>query len=547
MTQSAPERAVTPSRRTVIAGAAALSGAAALTMASSPSAKAAVATSVPTDPFALGVAAGDPLPGGMVLWTRLVNDPLDATSMPDRDIEVRYEVATDPQFRSVVLRDDALARARFAHSVHADVEDLHPGTDYWYRFKVGSSVSPVGHARTAPAASSRPSKLTFAIANCQDFQNGYWPAYSAMAAEDLDVVLHLGDYIYEYDAHSSYADRQHSATVTPGLDQLVTLSDYRARHAQYKLDPALQAAHANAAWIATWDDHEVENNYANNLDEIDDLLAGGSKYQPPAQFLIERAAAYQAYYEHMPIRVSYLPGSSSLKLYRRFDFGNLARFSVLDTRQYRTDQPGGFPNDFGPEGAGLANVNGTMTGSAQEQWLQANLTGSGAVWNVIAQQVMMSRTRFPNPTTVPLPFLSNLDQWDGYAPARARLLQFLADRRIGNPVVLSGDIHSTWMNDLVLNPDDPAAAVIASEFVSTSISSDFPIGFDAPIKATLATLNPKTRYFDGSRRGYLRMTVDRHHWLAEARTVASIATRTSPVSTTARFAVAAGTPGIVPA
>jgi alkaline phosphatase D len=540
----APERAV--GRRTVLAGAALASGTMALSVAGSPAARAASAgsASVPADPFALGVAAGDPLPTGLILWTRLVNDPLDATSMPARDIEVRYEVATDALFRHVVLRDDTLARARFAHSVHADVRDLKPGTDYWYRFKVGGSVSPTGRARAAPAPTARPSSLVFAVANCQDMQNGYWPAYAGIAEEDLDVVLHLGDYIYEYDAHSSYPDRQHSATATPGLDQLVTLADYRARHAQYKLDPALRAAHANAAWITTWDDHETENNYAGYTDEIDDV---GARFQPPAQFQLERAAAYQAYYEHMPIRVSYLPGSSSLQLYRRFDFGDLARFNVLDTRQYRTDQPGGFPNDFGPEGAGVANQNGTLFGGVQGRWLQAGLAGSHAVWNVIAQQVMMSRTRFPNPTTIPLPFLSNLDQWDGYAPARTRLLQFIADQAISNPVVLSGDIHSTWMNDLVINPDDPAAQVMASEFVSTSISSDFPIAFDAPIKATLPQLNPWTRYFDGSRRGYLRMTLDRDRWLAEARTVDSITTRTSPVATTARYAVTSGTPGIIPA
>jgi alkaline phosphatase D len=528
-------------RRTILGGAAAVSGAAALGLINTSSAKAAT---VRSDPFALGVAAGDPLPDGLLLWTRLVNDPLDATSMPDKNIKVSYEISRDSRFRRVTRRGDAPARARFAHSVHVDAGHLEPGTDYYYRFRVGPFISPTGHARTAPSTRERCSSLRFAIANCQDYQNGYWPAYAAMADEELDFVLHLGDYIYEYDPSSVYADRRHTTPQTPGLNQLSTLADYRARHGQYKLDPALQAAHANAAWIATWDDHEVENNYATDIDEIDDK---GSAYQPPAQFLLERAASYQAYYEHMPIRVGYLPGSDSLRLYRRFDFGDLARFSVLDTRQYRTDQPGGFSGDFGPEAAGLANAAGTLTGKVQEHWLRHNLRGCDTRWNVIAQQVMMSRTRFPNPTTAPLPFITNLDQWDGYAPFRARLLNFLADSKVRNPVVLSGDIHSTWMNDLVLDPDDPAAAVIASEFVSTSISSDFPAAFDAPIKATLAALNPKTRYFDGSRRGYLRVDVDRERWLTEARTVSTIATRTAPVSTTARFAVPSGKPGIVPA
>jgi len=483
-----------------------------------------------------------------VLWTRLVRDPLDATSMPDRDVLVEYEISTDPRFRRRVRRGLARARSRRAHAVHVDAGGLQPGTDYWYRFKVGDRVSPVGRTRTAPAPHARVERLRFAVANCQDLQNGYWPAYDALAQEDLDLVVHLGDYIYEYDPASAYPDRRHTTSQTPGLDQLVTLSDYRARHAQYKLDPSLQAAHAAAPWIVTWDDHEVENNYAGDLDEIDDVTAGGGKYQPPARFRHQRAAGYEAYYEHLPIRVRHLPGSASLRLHRRLDFGRLLRFVVLDTRQYRTDQPGGFSQDFGAEAAGAANTEGTITGRAQEEWLKDSLAGSRAQWSVLAQQVMMSRTRFPNPfPNVPLPFLSNLDQWDGYAPQRRRLLDFIAAEGVRNPVVLGGDIHSTWMNDLVADPDDPHAPVVASEFVATSISSDFPIGFDGPIKALNPQLNPRTRYFDGSRRGYLLMDVDRERWLAQARTVDSIATRTSPVTTTASFAVEAGKPGIVPA
>ena len=536
------ERLPVPTRRAVLGAGAALTGAAALTLRD---ARPAHAEAVRTDPFALGVASGDPLPTSVVLWTRLVRDPFDATSMGVRDVEVEYEVATDPRFRRVVREGKALARAAFAHSVHVDVRGLQPDSEYWYRFRSRGFVSPAGRTRTTPAAGAKPARLRFAIANCQDYQNGYWPAYSAMAEEDIDLVLHLGDYIYEYDPASALADRRHTTPQTPGLDQLLTLSDYRARHAQYKLDPALQAAHAAAPWIVTWDDHEVENNYATLIDEIDDT---GAQKQDPAAFAAERAAGYQAYWEHLPIRPRAVPGSPDLKLYRGFDYGDLLRFSVLDTRQYRTDQPGGFPNDFGPEVAGLANVNGSLTGAEQEAWLVDRLTTTAARWNVVAQQVMMSRTRFPNPfPNVPLPFLTNLDQWDGYAAQRARLLGTIAARGVANPVVLGGDIHSTWFNDLVVDPDDPNAPVVASEFVSTSISSDFPIGFDAPIKALLPRDNPRTRYFDGSRRGYLLMDVDRERWLAQARTVDSIATRTSAVTTTAAFAVAAGTPGIVPA
>jgi alkaline phosphatase D len=428
--------------------------------------------------------------------------------------------------------------------VHVDVCGLRPGREYWYRFRTGRHVSPAGRTRTAPAPWDRPSSLLLAVANCQDFQNGYWPAYTALADEGADVVIHLGDYIYEYDAHSAYPDRQHSATATPGLDQLVTLADYRARHAQYKGDPALQAAHASAPWIVTWDDHEVENNYANLVDEIDD---SGERKQTPTQFAQQRAAAYQAYWEHMPIRADLRPGSPDLRIFRRFDFGDLARVSVLDTRQYRTDQPGGFPSDFGPEAAGASDPAGTLTGADQERWLRGQLSGSPARWNVIAQQVMMSRTRFPDFTGSGLPFLSNLDQWDGYAAARSRLLGFVAEQAVRNPVVLAGDIHSSWFSDLRVNPDDLAAPVVASEFVATSISSDFPAAFDAPLKAANPVLNPHVRFFDGSRRGYLRMHVDRQRWLTEQRSAATISAPDAPVSTTAAFVTEAGRPGVVPA
>ncbi|MEV4500212.1 alkaline phosphatase D family protein, partial [Micromonospora arborensis] len=341
----------------------------------------------------------------------------------------------------------------------------------------------------------------------------------------------------------AFADRANVAPQTPGIDQLSTMRDYRNGHAQYKTDPALQAAHAAFPWIVTWDDHETENNYAGHLDEIDDT---GAARQTPEQFARQRANAYQAYYEHMPIRADLRPGSADLRIFRRFDFGRLARFNVLDTRQYRSDQPGGFPGDFGPEGAGRTNTAGTLTGEDQERWLNQGLLRSSARWNVVAQQVMMSRIRFPNPALVP-PTMSNLDQWDGYAPQRDRLLGLLAARRVSNPVVLAGDIHSTWMSDLKLDFDDPASPSVAVEFVAPSISSDFPAAFDAPIKATNPLLNPHVRYFDGSRRGYLRVGVDRQVWRTDVRVVDTIAVRRTPVYTSASYAVESGRPNIVAA
>ncbi len=496
-------------------------------------------------PFALGVASGDPLPDSVILWTRLLGSRLG------RKAEVSWQIAADERFRHVVRAGSTAARAELAHSVHVDARGLAPGREYFYRFRYQGALSPVGRTRTAPARYANPGRLRLGVVSCQDFQNGYWPAYWGLADEDVDVILHLGDYIYEYDPNSRFPDRQHTTPETPGLDQLRTLDDYRARHAQYKGDPSLRAAHAAAPWVVTWDDHEVENNYAGLIDEVGD---SGDRLQSPAEFARQRAAAYQAYYEHMPLRLQgrgavVRPGSDAMRIYRRFDFGRLARLNVLDTRQYRTDQPGGFVgllDDFGPEPVGTGNTAGTLTGGAQEAWLSGGLLGSPARWNVIAQQVMMSRTRFPNPALVP-PTIVNLDQWDGYAPQRDRLLRLLSTGRVANPVVLAGDIHSTWLSDLKLNFDDPASPTVAVEFVGTSMSSDFPVAFDAPIKAANPLVNPHVRYFDGLKRGYLRCDIDRAVWRTDVRVVDTIEVREAPVRTEASFVTEAGHPGLLPA
>ena len=511
-----------PTRRHILTGAAVAAGAAAL-----PASTAYAGTSV--DLFPLGVASGDPLPGAVILWTRLIKAGLT------RPVEVEWQVARDERFRHIERHGRTTARPELAHSVHVDARGLDAGRGYFYRFRALGQISPVGRTKTA----GRSSSLRFGIVNCQDFQNGYWPAYLGLAAEDLDVVVHLGDYIYEYDPSSRFADRNHTTPATPGLDQLVTLDDYRARHAQYKTDPALQAAHAAFPWIVTWDDHETENNYANLTDEVDDT---GAKLQTPAQFARQRAAAYQAYYEHMPIRAKLRPGSADLRIFRRFDFGRLLRLNVLDTRQYRTDQPGGFPGDFGLATAGEANTTGTLTGEDQERWLKQGLDHSPARWNVVAQQVMMSRIKFPNPTGAPVPpIVANLDQWDGYAPQRARFLNYLADRRVQNPVILAGDIHSTWFSELRTDFDKPELKPVAVEFTATSVSSDFPIAFDAPLKQVNPTLNPHVRYFDGSKRGYLRCLVTRSAWHTDVRTVDTIDVRETPVTTSASWTVEEGT------
>jgi alkaline phosphatase D len=504
-------------------------------------ARAALAADASRGLFRLGVASGDPDASSVVLWTRLAPDPVNGGGMSPSPVIVQWRVATDPEMRHVVRRGSTTARAELAHSVHVVVDDLEDERDYWYQFRAEGELSPVGHTRLLPEPDRRVRAMTFAVANCQDFQNGYWPGYGAMAAEDLDFVLHVGDFIYEYDPNSVFTDRLHTTPETLGLDQLRTLSDYRNRHALYRTDPQLQSALAAHAFFVVPDDHEVENNYANLIDEIDDR---GAQIQDPATFARQRAAAYQAYYEHMPLRPSSRPVGPAIQLYRGFRFGRLAEISLLDTRQYRTDQPGGFPNDFGPVAFGAGNAGGTLTGDAQEAWLLDRLSRSHRQWNVIAQQTMVAQTKFLVPPGVQI---LNLDQWDGYGPFRRRLLGQIAASGASNPVVISGDIHSSWVNDLKVDFDDAAAPVVATEFVSTSLSSDFPAAFVPLVTASNALLNPHVKYFDGTRHGYIRATVTGDEWRSDFRTSTTIATRDAPTTTSSSWVIESGLAGAHPA
>ncbi|WP_082121645.1 alkaline phosphatase D family protein [Frankia sp. ACN1ag] len=497
--------------------------------------------------FALGVASGDPLPDGVILWTRLAPRPSEGGGMPSRDVPVDWQIAADENFRSVVRAGTQTAQAAFAHSVHVDVRGLEPGREYFYRFRAGTVLSPVGRTRTAAApqagTDAAGGALTLALASCQDFQNGYWPAFDAIAADAPDLVVHVGDYIYEYDPDSRFPDRLHTTPQQPGLDQLQTLADYRNRYGQYKADPALQAAHHAAPWVVTWDDHEVENNYAGLVDEAGDA---GDRHQDPATFARQRAAAYQAYYEHMPIRAELNPGSPDLRIYRRLAFGGLLTLNVMDTRQYRTPVPGNSPEAIGPAALGAGNTGGTMAGAAQERWLRAGLDASRTRWNVIAQQTMMAQLDGQLPVGSGS-MLTNLDQNDGYRPYRRRLLSGVRDSRVRNPVVLSGDLHCAWVNDLRVDFDRPETPAVATEFVCTSISSAFFLVNDDFVRENNARLNPHVRYFRGDRRGYTRIRVTPTELRADMRVVADLSRRDSPVSTDATWVVEDGVPGARPA
>jgi alkaline phosphatase D len=472
-------------------------------------------------PFSLGVASGDPLPDSVVIWTRLAPNPLFGGGMPLQNVPVRWRVALDEKMRKIVRRGTTLATPELAHSVHIDVQGLDPDRWYWYQFQVGREFSPIGRTHTAPAFFSSISQLNFAFVSCQDWQNGFYTAFKHLAEENLDLVVHLGDYIYEYGPRAG-APRQHNGPET------ITLDDYRNRHALYKTDRNLQAAHAACPWIVTWDDHEVDNNYANLIPEDNQTIEA---------FTQRRANAYQAYYEHMPLRPSSLPNGPDMLLYRRFTFGNLAEFNVLDTRQYRTNQP--CDDGLKPRCPEALAPNATMTGSEQEQWLFQGLDQSRSRWNVIAQQTMFAQYNF---NSEPGLGVFNMDQWDGYVAARDRILNFLHQRQPSNPIVITGDIHSSWVHDLQLDFNNPNSTKVGTEFVGTSISSDFPSQFIAPVQASLRN-NPHTKFFDGAFRGYVRCQLTPTLWQTDYRVVSSIIDLNASIRTLASFVVQNGQPG----
>jgi alkaline phosphatase D len=482
------------------------------------------------DPFTLGVASGDPLPDGVVLWTRLDADALAAPGGAGTAggpaaaaVPVRWEVAADEAFRTIVRSGAVEARPALGHSVHAEVSGLEPGRTYHYRFLAGGAASPVGRTRTAPAAGAPTERFRFAFASCQHYQHGHYTAYRHMVEEDLDLVVHLGDYIYEADSGENRI-RAHDGLEVFSLDQ------YRSRYALYRGDPALMAAHASFPWVVTWDDHEVDNNYAGGVP---------ADLQHPEAFLLRRAAAYQAFYEFMPLRRSSMPRGSDLRLYRRFEFGDLVSLPVVDTRQHRSDQACGDGNRM--PCAEWSDPARTLLGAEQERWLIEGLRASRARWNVVANQVLMARLeRRATADGATLP----MDTWDGYPGARARLLEAFASGGVSNPVVLTGDIHSSWVNDLVADFDDPGSRVVATELVGTSITSGgdgrdvFP-GFEDTQR-----WNPHIRFYHG-RRGYVGVDITPARLTARFRTVPWVTQPGAPVRTAATWVVEDGRPGAV--
>jgi alkaline phosphatase D len=488
-------------------------------------------------PFTLGVASGSPRPTSVVLWTRIITDPLGEDPLLPTALPVRWEIAEDDAFKRVVAKGTATALPELAHSVHVDAAGLQPDRWYWYRFMLADAVSPVGRTRTAPAADSMPALLRFAFASCQHWEFGQYGAHRHIAAAAPDLVAFLGDYIYEWGpyqlAHPTKPQR---------VDESFTLAQYRARYAQYKSDPHLQAAHLVAPWIVTWDDHEVSNDYGNDRDE---------RLAP--DFINRRAAAYQAFYEHMPIRLPALPLTgnrfASFPIHERYDWGRLARFHVLDVRQYRAYQAcprqgRGGSNSVTSSCTERLEAARSLLGPQQEAWLSNGLANSSAKWNILAQQTLMAQAT-QVPITNPEDGMFWTDGWDGYPAARRRLLDDLARHRASNPVVISGDVHTFYAADLkrdFLRPTSSDNPVLATEFCGTSVTSS-----SRPQSRTDRYLahNPHIQYGRSDRRGFVMMEVTPARTTANYQGLDDVSDADSAVTSLARFVVEDGKAGAV--
>lgn len=463
------------------------------------------------DPFGLGVASGDPGTDSVILWTRLA----DLTE----DRMVGWELAEDPQFRRIVRTGTALASTGRGHAVHVAPRGLRPGRPYHYRFHIGEAVSRTGQTATIDPGTQQ---LRIALASCQHWEQGWFSAYRDMVAAMPDAVLHVGDYIYEKSFGAGPDVRRFDAP------QPETLDDYRARHALYRTDPDLAQAHASLPFIVTWDDHEVENDYAGSQ---------GVATLDPAAFLRRRAAAYQAYFEHMPIAPERLRADGEARLYRRFDWGGLASLHVLDTRQYRTPHPCGSGGQIIEQCEAVSSPAATMLGGAQERWLAEGLGRSRAQWTLLGQQTLFSRLHLPQG-----PQARYSDIWDGYETTRRQVTAMLEQPAVRNPVLLGGDVHSFWVNDVQRDFGRPDAGAIATEIVTSCLASrNGPEALFAPARA----LNPHVRFLDNGRAGYVLIDVTAERLLADMRAVDDLADPSSGCVSLASFVVEAGRAGAI--
>lgn len=479
------------------------------------------------EPFSLGVASGYPHPHGFSLWTRLAPAPLlpDGGIPGDDRISVRCEIADDEGFKAIRQTIAFETSTDVGHSAHLDVDGLEPGRTYYYRFLCEDAVSPVGRTHTLPAAGSRLDHYRIAFASCQNFEHGYFSAYRQMQRDQPDLVLFLGDYIYE-SQWGSPIRRHHGGEAN-------TLPGYRVRHAQYKLDPDLQAMHRHGPWAFAWDDHEVDNDYAGEQSENLD----------PA-FLLRRAAAYQSYFEHMPVPRRMFPRASEMRIYSHLDVGDLLRIYLLDDRQYRTPQPCPRINRHAsqvlPNCSELRDPAQTLLGRPQEDWLGARFQDSRARWNLIGQQ-----TLFAPMDELPGADLGTwTDGWDGYPLSRQKVLQQMQAARLRNPVFAGGDLHCAIVADVPGDPTRFDSAPVASEFVGTSLSAD---ARPQEYYSALQPENPHLHQLRSDQRGYALLDFHRERLEATLQVVKDVKVREAEFEVQARYVVEDGRPGPRPA
>ena len=547
-------------RRTFLTGSAAAAGALGAAGALARPATAASTTGVPStapstdaaSPFRHGIASGDPLPEAVVLWTRVTPT---ADALPGSDsgprVTVGWQVATDPDFRRVVAQGSTVTGPERDHTVKVDARGLAPATAYWYRFTLDRTTSRAGRTRTAPAATSSPDRLRLALVSCSNWEAGWFSAYRHLAARgDLDAVLHLGDYVYEYGT-GQYANGQSNRVIRghEPTHEMVSLADYRQRHAQYKTDPDLQALHAAVPWITTWDDHETAN----------DAWSGGAENHQPDEgdWATRKAVARTAYDEWMPVRLSGTAvAGDGVQVHRHLQFGRLADLTMLDLRSYRSQQVA--TTDLGSAGDPAR----TVTGDAQLQFLKDRLAENDAVWKLVGNPVMISPVLFPpldqyvaGPVADMTGILPpdgvayNVDQWDGYTADRRELVDFLADRGVTNTLFLTGDIHSAWACELPVDPGTyPLSRTVGVELVATSVTSNNlddltgspPRTSSLAVEDAIRAANRHVKHLDFDSHGYSVLTITPQETQMDWYVIGERKDSNTPATWTRSYATATG-------
>jgi len=484
------------------------------------------------NPFALGVASGSATSDSVVLWTRLVDFGVSRSDIGNKIIPVEWQLSKSADFKVVTKVGIAYALPELAYSVHVEISELEENTRFFYRFTAGSFSSVIGKTRTFFSSQNDVNQqLKIGVASCQNFEHGYFSSYSHLINDDPDLILFLGDYIYEY-APGSSGVRSHVG------GWCLSLTDYRNRYAQYRQDENLQAAHAYCPWLVIWDDHEVQNDYAGERQ---------GTVGPTSDFLARRAAAYQAFYEHMPLRASALTGGivgletgSEVRIYENYKFGSLLSISMLDTRQYRSPQVCNSGNHAGSSIVEIAackqlqDNQRTMLGGVQEEWLAREIVNASKyVWNIIAQTTLFGSRRFFYPDASVR--IWN-DSWDGYPAARRRLTDQLVREGTPNPVILGGDLHGYYLGYVLNDYERADGKRIGIEIVTTSISSND----SYKLSPAFLKRNPHLIVADGTRRGYVLLELSSKEMRISLRAISDHRTRESEIETIADFSIVAG-------